>query len=852
MCMEMFFEEEKMTEPVRLNKKKEPKPFQFLLIATNHFYDRILRAMFVTLLLVFDFVLFVYSINGRMMENGVVNEAMLYIAGGIFAVFLVLMILLSFSGVAQDALCALVTLLVTLLYFDQFALFDTSNFIELWLEEHASFLTFVGAVPSNWLIGIFFALIIFFAFKYTFVIFLTLLLVAGSFGICLYQTEMAVADKNEYGRVKELAVMKEDARSNNVIYLMAPKLPSYHFLSTIKDVNFRDLRDMIIGFYAVNDFEVYPNAFVQKNDTVSNIVDIYNLVDYGSTASGIRGYAEILNDWDFAHGSLDTMALEDNKLYAALGKEGYKTSTYPMPLFNFCYKDGKLVSDRCVVKQTRPISLYDKKSSLEKNIFALLGEWVISFRNKELKPVAKMLMDMSYMKGMRVISDNRRLSIEGAPAVFDEVYKDFAKDKNGVVYMAFAELPSDLYIFDEFCNLKPRKDWVSLKDNLLYSGGIDLKRKAYADQTKCFLGMAQMFMEKMYQNDKLQNTDIIVQGVSVLRELAGMPAGQYGTFVADKLVNLGIRKAKAPAFVVNTEICLASDVTRSYLLGEQHCYTIDNMKMSTEEALNLKQNLVNNSVIRGSKITNIAADYRDWYEEFRKKSPYYQKWREQVKEESKPLPEVKTPNPVKEVPQAQTEEPLPEPVSEPAQPQVAESQPETAGAEPQADTAEPTETVAEQPAETVGQQAENVEQPQEVLAEKPQEQAVPQDVTEPAQEAAQPVESQPEAVSEPAETTETPQAENVESVIAETAAESTEGAATEPAEEQSAAPIVEENAKLAADAEEAAPVENAAEAASDTPQSETAAPVEVNPEQNIEGNAVAEETTASAEENPVN
>ena len=66
---------------------------------------------------------------------------------------------------------------------------------------------------------------------------------------------------------------------------------------------------------AVNDFEVYPNAFVQKNDTVSNIVDIYNLVDYSSTSSGIRGYAEILNGWDFAHNTLDTMALEDNKLY---------------------------------------------------------------------------------------------------------------------------------------------------------------------------------------------------------------------------------------------------------------------------------------------------------------------------------------------------------------------------------------------------------------------------------------------------------------------------------------------------------------------------------------------------------
>ncbi len=271
-----------------------------------------------------------------------------------------------------------------------------------------------------------------------------------------------------------------------------------------------------------------------------------------------------------------------------------------------------------------------------------------------------------------------------------------------------------------------RKEWVDLKDNTLYSGGIDLKRKAYADQAKCFIGMTQMFMEKMYQNEKLQNTDIIVQGVSVLRELAGMPAGRYGTFVADKLVNLGIRRGKAPSFVVNTEICLASDVTRSYLLGENHCYTIDNMKMSTEEALNLKQNLVNNSIIRGSKISNIAADYRDWYEEFRKKSPFYQKWREQNKLENQvqdlpvaiepqaeaapqPVPEVQAPVAQQAENEPQSESAImmdeqPETVVEEIEPAVAENVELPAentelSAEPAAEMINPEES-AEQPVET--------------------------------------------------------------------------------------------------------------------------------------------------------
>lgn len=820
-----------MTEPVRLNKKKEPKALEGLLKATNHFYDRILRAMFVTLLVMFDFVMFIYSINGRVLEKGVVNEAVLYIAGGFFAIFLILMLLLSFSGAAQNLVCGLITLLMTILYLDQFALFDVNTFIETWLKEHADFLSFIGFIPSNWLVGLLFMLIVFFAFKYSFIIFLAIVLIGGSLGIGMYKTETGATLKEEYTTIKKMTPMQQDVQKNNIVYLMMPKFPSYHFLSTIKDVNFRELRDMMIGFYAVNDFEVYPNAFVQKNDTVSNIVDIYNLVDYGSTSSGIRGYAEILNDWDFRHGALETMALEDNKLYGVLGKSGYKTSTYPMSTFNFCYKDGKMITDRCVVKQSRPVSVYDKKSSLEKNIFALLGEWVVSFHNKELKSVAKMLTDMSYLKGMRVMSENRRLSIEGAPAIFDEVYGDFAKDKNGVVYMAFAELPSDLYVYDEFCNLKPRKDWVSLKDNTLYSGGIDLKREAYAAQAKCFIGMMQMFMEKMYQNDKLQDTDIIIQGVSVLRELAGMPAGQYGTFVADRLVNLGIRKGKAPSFVVNTQICLASDVTRSHILGEKFCYSIDNMKMSTDDALNLKQNLVNNSVIRGSKISNIAADYRDWYEEFRKKSPYYQQWKKQIKQESQPLPQVKAEEPI-QMPKA--EEVKQAPQVEPELPQVLENVvSESVEEQPAAEVVAPSETAAEQQAE--------VALPQPVaVSEQPVEHVETQDIVEPAQEIEQPENQQSEVMSEPSAETlsQEPQAENAEAAIEEVI-------------EEQPKIMTEEDVEPVSGIEENVSVEDTAEILNENPQPEVAETLE-NPAQNIEAEPASEETAVPSEENPVN
>lgn len=613
-----------MTTQVRLNRKKQPSLYEELMNASNCFCDRVLRALFVGVLFALDFVMFIYSVNGRVWENGVLNEAVAYIVGGFFVFSLVIMLLLSFSGVAQNAFCACFVVLVTVIILNQFALFNVDTFVEIWLREHASFLTFIGIIPSAWLVGFFLALIVFFSFRYTLVIFVTVVSLFGSLVLGIYQTEMIKIPSKEFVEVKKQDEIRGNDEQRNLVYIMAPKFPSYHFLSTVKDTHFRELRDLMIGFYAVNDFEIYPNAFVQKSDAVSNIVDIYNQVDYTSTTSGIRGYAELLNDWDFVHHSQDTMMLEDNKLYALLNKDGLKISTYSMPQFNLCYRSGQMISDRCVVKQSHPIQLYDKKSSLEKNIYALLGEWVLSFNSRNLKSVAKMLVDNSQLKGWKILSGDRRLSIEGAAVLLDKVYADFARDGNGVAYMTFVELPSDMYIYDEFCNIKPRYKWVSLKDNMIYSGGIDEKRKAYAEQTKCFIGMLQMYMEEMNKNEKLQYTDIIVQGVSPLRELAGMPAGQYGTFVADKLVSMGIRRGEKPSFVVNTDVCLASDFSRSFITKEKVCYTVDNMKMVSDEAYNLKKNLVNNAVIRGSKISNIAAKYRDWYEEFRQKNPQYQ------------------------------------------------------------------------------------------------------------------------------------------------------------------------------------------------------------------------------------
>lgn len=618
--------EEIVSQPLILRKKSRSSRFSSWSGDANSFRDKLFRSIYIFLLFALDLIMFIYSINGRLWENNGVNVAVFAILGVMFAFAFVLILLLSFSKNLQNLLCAVFTMLITVAFFYQFGQGNVDNFLEVWFNKHASWLTFICVVPSPWLVGFFFGILIFIAFRFSdAILFVTLvLLFSGVVGV--EKNEILRKTNAEYQEIQALPATAGEVGDSSVVYMVLPKLPSYQFLNSIRDINFRELRDLLVGFYAANDFEIYPNAFVKDKDTMSNIVDILNQVDYTSTTSANRGVSELINNWNFIHGGLDKYVLEYNQLYEYMAKQGFGLSTYAMPEFNFCVADEAFATDRCVIKGYKTVSLLDDNVPLEKNVFALLGEWVLSLKSRQLKPLAKMFLNSSQLKGMKVLSENRRVSLEGSPAIFEKLSNDYKLDNGGQFYFAYVDLPSDFYIYDEFCNVKPRNKWVSLKDNTVSSVGIDEKRKAYADQAKCLVGKLQEYMEDIAENPRLRKTDIFIQGVSPLRELSGVTGDMYSNFVADRLVNLAIRKGKKPKFLINANICLASDFTKTLLRNQDYCYTIDNMpNYSTEEVFSLKKNLINNSLICGSRIANIVMTYKDWYETYKEHSDSYKK-----------------------------------------------------------------------------------------------------------------------------------------------------------------------------------------------------------------------------------
>lgn len=171
---------EGVNQPLVLRKKSRSSRFASWSGDANRFYDKMLRVFYIFLLFAIDFAMFIYSINGKLIEGGTFNQAVLFILGGIFAFSFVLILLLSFSKDLQNGVCALVTMLIVVVFFNQFALFNVDTFIEEWLEKKASWLTFIGIVPAAWLVGLLLGVIIFFAFRSTFaMLFITMVLMFG-------------------------------------------------------------------------------------------------------------------------------------------------------------------------------------------------------------------------------------------------------------------------------------------------------------------------------------------------------------------------------------------------------------------------------------------------------------------------------------------------------------------------------------------------------------------------------------------------------------------------------------------------------------------------------------------------
>ena len=121
-----------VTRPLILKRKSKSSRFASWRGEGNSFLDKLLRSVYIFLLFAINFVMFIYSINGKIFEKGVANEAVLVILGCFFVVAFVIVMLASFSKKVQNGICAVLTAVFVAIFYYQFAVFDADSFLEEW------------------------------------------------------------------------------------------------------------------------------------------------------------------------------------------------------------------------------------------------------------------------------------------------------------------------------------------------------------------------------------------------------------------------------------------------------------------------------------------------------------------------------------------------------------------------------------------------------------------------------------------------------------------------------------------------------------------------------------------------
>ena len=172
--------------------------------------------------------------------------------------------------------------------------------------------------------------------------------------------------------------------------------------------------------------------------------------------------------------------------------------------------------------------------------------------------------------------------------VFDQIIQSIDRQSGNQAYFATIDLPSETYIYDEFCKLKNMSDWVSEKNNSAARISTDKKRGAYADQVGCLYGYLEKFMQQLEKADQLENTTVIIEGLNVPLGLNRIEQDYYRQLQSKNQVMLAIRPAKASVAEIDYSVCDVTDILNSFFFTKKQCKEFANLKTTDKNMKHIK------------------------------------------------------------------------------------------------------------------------------------------------------------------------------------------------------------------------------------------------------------------------
>ena len=580
----------------------------------------ILKIIYIFTLMAIDLVLFTDSGNLNIYGGEYfLSPELLGLLGFLLAISSVIMILASFSQWAQNIICALVTGWFVSVLFNQFAQFDYNSFLGDYLRS------FLGSAPgflysySSTIIAVILALLVLWFLFSANLIFLSVyvLLFMIAFAGILRQGFNNSRNQHDFIELYQSQIKNNaDEHGEKFVYIMLPNLPSYKYFSTQAATEAKDTGKLMTGFYAKNNFEVFGNAYIQDDNYFMNMVRSVNLFSDDAPQKHIMDTMMLYKYWKFFNVNDEYIFLKDNQMFDTFRKAGYKISAYKSRGFDLCHKNHMFNVDRCIEKLNRPINLYSMNMSQFDRSQMLLLEWFSSMKLfSDMSTVYQFLRIFGEPDNMPLVGINyNNLYVINSIETFKVLGDNIIADKGRQAYFVYADIPSDMFIYDEFCQIKPRHEWINMEnmpwvkaDNTL------LKQRAYYDQTKCLFGKLQEFLDRLDKEKLLDKAVIIVEGMSSINNFKSKAYENFvDDFVYGKLVTLAVKSPVNKTSVFQNDICESDSIVRHYLYKDKVCEGLNGINIHQS----LKDDLVNRLSLLDVSEAQLKDDveiFDDWY-----------------------------------------------------------------------------------------------------------------------------------------------------------------------------------------------------------------------------------------------
>ncbi|MBR1600762.1 MAG: hypothetical protein IJ677_04210, partial [Alphaproteobacteria bacterium] len=583
--------------------------------------DTLLSVVFISLLLMIDFMLFASSGNVMAFKDSIFpsKEIVIILIGIILFSSLIVISFYKYKRI-KHLLSSFFSLFFVYMIFQQFSQYY--NYINI-----GSYV-----IPVYMFIGILFAVLSFFVFEQKKQIYKILYVVAvGVMFLHIYISNLNNYETHEYKEAIN-SQNPSDTKNKKFIYFMLPDFVSYSYISTFHSPEAEDTRHIVRGFWQKNNFKVYNKAYTPEKNYLYNMASALNPSAKSETKKHILKNRLLTEYWRFYNLRNEFVYLKDTELYDIFRKNKFQISAYKSRDFDMCRKNYSFNVNRCVEKVNKPTNLYDMDNiSLLAKTGILMIDWFSSINifNGILPSLYKFLEPVMNVDKMPMVGTNyNNLYVVNSIKTFDILLEDIKKDEGKQAYFVFADIPSDMYIYDEYCHIRPQTQWLN-KSNLpwIKRDYTYQRREAYLQQTRCLVGKMQYFIEELNKADIWKDTVLMVQGTSGLNNFQNNPIDDVTEeFIANRLVEMAIHDSSMTKSESNNTLCATTEFVKEYLYGFNKCSSENlGFHINTVNEINRKINYLLKDV------NNDYTDkFNDWYEKWKIANGQIEKYDETI------------------------------------------------------------------------------------------------------------------------------------------------------------------------------------------------------------------------------